>query len=110
MTPLSWILMAIDVTASDIDWLRWNALARLRPTIASTVSECRLAIEYSATTLDSTTELRMIDVTLMSTIALSGESNTVSNDCSNAVLTLLAHARLRFHGVRIHNQLKSELP
>jgi hypothetical protein len=93
MTLLSWILMAIDVTASDIDWLRWNALARLRPTIASTVSECRLAIEYSATTLDSTTELRMIDVTLMSTIALSGESNTVSNDCSNAVLTLLASCK-----------------
>jgi hypothetical protein len=31
MTPLSWILMAIDVNAPDIDWLRWSALARLRP-------------------------------------------------------------------------------
>jgi hypothetical protein len=31
MTPLSWILVAIDVNASDIDWLSWNALARLRP-------------------------------------------------------------------------------
>jgi hypothetical protein len=48
------------------------------PTIASNVSECRLATEYSASTLDSTTELRMIDVTLTSTIALSGESNTVA--------------------------------
>jgi hypothetical protein len=81
MTPLSWILIAMDVNASDIDWVRWNALARMRPsncentlvkgslgcnslcnfpTIASNVSECRLAIEYSATTLDSTTELRMM--------------------------------------------------
>jgi hypothetical protein len=80
MMPLSWILIAMDVNART-DWLRWNALARLRPsncentlvkgslgcnshcnlsTIASPVSECRLAIEYSATTLDATTELSMI--------------------------------------------------
>jgi hypothetical protein len=77
MTPLSWILIAMDVHASDIDGCAGMHLARLRPsncenTLVKGTRGCNSLCNFQqlfplfqnvASRSDSITELRMIDVT-----------------------------------------------
>ncbi len=104
MTPFYGILIAMDANASVVVWLFWNTLARPRLSTCPSnivkassgrsrvcilsatyrISESGLiASEYATTTLYSTTDLRMIEVTLVSMMAIVGEANTERHAFAN---------------------------
>jgi hypothetical protein len=108
MTHGSGILIAMAANASVVVWLFWNTFARPRlstclnnrvkatagrssvckfPAITRITESALIASEYASTTLYSTINLRMIEVTLMLMIAIVGGANTERNVFANAAFT-----------------------